>query len=159
MTACSARAAEYKRERDDYKHRLKKSERGLSEAPRMAVTFILGRAGTGKTHQCVQAILAELGRAQETRRLIFLVPEQASFQMERALALGAPGGGYTRAEVLSFSRLARRVFAQTGLEPRIIGGAAPQSRPAASWWRRSARSSGRCGRPARPLGSSPNWTS
>ncbi|MEW6250828.1 MAG: PD-(D/E)XK nuclease family protein, partial [Planctomycetota bacterium] len=89
----------------------------------MAVTFILGRAGAGKTHRCLSAIAAELARPNEERRLVFLVPEQASFQMERALALGAPRGGYWRAEVLSFSRLARRVFAQTGCEPEVISGA------------------------------------
>ena len=49
----------------------------------MAVTFVLGRAGAGKTHYCLHAILSELARPDELRRLIFLVPEQASFQMER----------------------------------------------------------------------------
>jgi ATP-dependent helicase/nuclease subunit B len=86
----------------------------------MAVTFILGRAGAGKTQHCLSAVLRELERASETRRLILLVPEQASFQMERALATRAPGGGYWRAEVLSFSRLARRVFDQTGGEPVLV---------------------------------------
>ena len=87
----------------------------------MAVTFILGRAGAGKTHHCVSAVLAELAKVGETRRLILLVPEQASFQMERALATRAPGGAYWRAEVLSFSRLARRVVAQSGVEPAVVG--------------------------------------
>jgi len=86
----------------------------------MAVTFILGRAGTGKTRYCVDALLAELARPDDPRRLVLLVPEQASFQMERVLATRAPGGGYWRAEVLSFSRLARRVFSQIGLEPALL---------------------------------------
>jgi ATP-dependent helicase/nuclease subunit B len=87
----------------------------------MAVTFILGRAGSGKTHHCLQAVLSELGRRGEDRRLVLLVPEQASFQMERALATRAPRGGYWRAEILSFSRLASRVFDQTGLSPVVVG--------------------------------------
>ncbi|MCK4341754.1 MAG: PD-(D/E)XK nuclease family protein [Phycisphaerae bacterium] len=113
----------------------------------MPVTFILGRGGVGKTHRCLDEILTELtggcsgrppcqpshrleaGATQEcsnhNRRLVLLVPEQASFQMERALAIHAPGGGYTRAEVLSFSRLARRVFDETGTEPDVIS---PQAR-------------------------------
>jgi ATP-dependent helicase/nuclease subunit B len=86
----------------------------------MAVTFILGRAGAGKTHACLSAMLRELARTSDTRRLILLVPEQASFQMERALATQAPGGGYWRAEVLSFSRLAWRVFGETGREPALL---------------------------------------
>jgi ATP-dependent helicase/nuclease subunit B len=88
----------------------------------VAVTFILGRAGAGKTQYCLSAVLRELDQPADTRRLILLVPEQASFQMERALATRAPGGGYWRAEVLSFSRLARRVFDQTGGEPVLVGG-------------------------------------
>ncbi|MEW6200225.1 MAG: PD-(D/E)XK nuclease family protein [Planctomycetota bacterium] len=87
----------------------------------MAVTFVLGRAGTGKTRGCLDAIRAELAHDDDSRRLLLLVPEQAGLQMERALALSAPRGGYWRAEVLSFSRLAHRVFAQTGTAPTIVG--------------------------------------
>jgi len=89
----------------------------------MPVTFVLGRAGAGKTRYCIDALLAELARP-ETRRLILLVPEQASFQMERTLAVRAPRHGYLRAEVLSFSRLARRIFADTGREPAVLRPAA-----------------------------------
>jgi ATP-dependent helicase/nuclease subunit B len=90
----------------------------------MPARFILGRAGTGKTRHCLDALLAELEKPDEPRRLILLVPEQASFQMERTLALGAPRYGYWRAEVLSFSRLARRVFEQVGCEPVMLRPAA-----------------------------------
>jgi ATP-dependent helicase/nuclease subunit B len=86
----------------------------------MPVTFILGRAGTGKTRHCLDALLAELEKPEETRRLILLVPEQASFQMERTLALRAPRRGYWRAEVLSFSRLAHRVFDEVGHRPPVL---------------------------------------
>lgn len=75
----------------------------------MAVTFLLGRAGSGKTRFCLDAALAELAREERASPVILLVPEQASFQMERALALGSVRGGFWRAEVLSFSRLARRL--------------------------------------------------
>lgn len=88
----------------------------------MAVTFVLGRAGTGKTHFCLEAAAAAL-RQDAAERLILLVPEQASFQTERALALRAPGQAYWRAEVLSFSRLARRVCAAPAL-PSVLDAAA-----------------------------------
>lgn len=81
----------------------------------MAVTFILGRAGTGKTRSCLDAIVARLADAQAQEPMILIVPEQASFEMERALAGAAPRGAFHRAQVLSFTRLARRVqneFAQ-----------------------------------------------
>lgn len=78
----------------------------------MSVRFILGRAGAGKTRFCLDAILAEQNAPTHDRNLILLVPEQASFQMERELALRSTCRGFSRAEVLSFSRLARRVIDQ-----------------------------------------------
>lgn len=89
----------------------------------MSVVFVLGRAGSGKTHYCLSGIQRELASADE-RRLILLTPEQASLQMERALAAGSPRGGYWRAEVLSFSRLARRVLSESGAAPLAVGQAA-----------------------------------
>ena len=91
----------------------------------MAVRFVIGRAGTGKTHLCLEAIATALNDADAPGRLLFLVPEQASFQMERALVSRVAGGGYWRAEVLSFTRLARRLFAETGAEPVMLR---PQAR-------------------------------
>ena len=75
----------------------------------MAVRFVIGRAGSGKTHLCLEAITTALNDADAPGRLLFLVPEQASFQMERALASRVASGGYWRAEVLSFTRLARSI--------------------------------------------------
>ena len=86
----------------------------------MPVTFILGRAGTGKTRHCLDALLNELDRSDESRRLLLLVPEQASFQMERNLVTRAARHGCWRAEVLSFSRLARRVFDESGRPPNVL---------------------------------------
>lgn len=80
----------------------------------MSVRFIIGRAGTGKTRHCIDAILAEHNAPTHDRPLLLLVPEQASFQMERELALRSLRRGFSRAEVLSFSRLARRIFNQCG---------------------------------------------
>lgn len=79
----------------------------------MGVRFVLGRAGVGKTHHCIEAVCAALAQG-DGPRLVLLVPEQASLQTERALARRAPRGAYTRAEVLSFSRLARRVLSARG---------------------------------------------
>lgn len=108
----------------------------------MPVRFVLGRAGTGKTHRCLAAVAARLAgetptadpraaaaanlaEAPDDRKLILLVPEQASLQMERALVRRAPRGGYWRAEVLSFTRLAQRVFDAAGSPP---GELSPQAR-------------------------------
>ncbi len=94
----------------------------------MSVRFVLGRAGAGKTRYCLDAVLSELAGDCPAGRLILLVPEQATFQIERALATGTPRGGYWQAEVLSFSRLARRILDQTGPTPVVVS---TQSRVAA----------------------------
>ncbi len=81
----------------------------------MAVRFIIGRAGSGKTHHCLQAIR---GRLRQSRvhgpRLILLVPEQASLQMERAVIAPPEIAGAHRADVVSFRRLAKRILEYTG---------------------------------------------
>ena len=87
----------------------------------MAVRFIIGRAGSGKTFHCLEAIRSRLRiDPVDGPRLIFLVPEQASQQMERAILLprGASGSegavaASHRAEVFSFLRLADRVLEST----------------------------------------------
>ncbi|MBE3582172.1 MAG: helicase-exonuclease AddAB subunit AddB [Thermoanaerobacteraceae bacterium] len=80
----------------------------------MSLHFILGRAGTGKTRYCLEAIRRELLAAPDGPALILLVPEQATFQMEKALVT-APGlKGSIRAQVLSFRRLAWRVAQEVG---------------------------------------------
>ncbi|WP_366924691.1 helicase-exonuclease AddAB subunit AddB [Metallumcola ferriviriculae] len=80
----------------------------------MSVTFILGRAGSGKTHFCLEEIKEELLQNPEGPPLIFLVPEQATFQLEREL-INTPGlDCFARVQVLSFRRLAFRIFQQTG---------------------------------------------
>jgi ATP-dependent helicase/nuclease subunit B len=81
----------------------------------MAVQVCVGRAGTGKTALCLNVVRDRLREdAADGHHLIFLVPEQAAFQMERALIETPDLPGYSRCDVLSFRRLARRIFNETG---------------------------------------------
>ena len=61
----------------------------------MAVRFILGRSGTGKTGYCIDSIAKALLESKQGRRLIFLVPEQASYQAERAILSNKQILGYS----------------------------------------------------------------
>ena len=72
--------------------------------------LILGRAGSGKTTK----VLERLCRAGQERPQVLLVPEQQSHEAERALCRAGGDGVSLYAEVLSFSRLANRVFQQAG---------------------------------------------
>ena len=70
--------------------------------------LLLGRAGAGKT----TAVLERLCAAGEGQ--VLLTPEQMSHETERALCkVGGPQINL-RAEVLSFSRLANRIFQAAG---------------------------------------------
>ncbi len=70
----------------------------------MAIRFILGTSGSGKTRWCIDAI-AEALRQSDDRPLVFLVPEQATFQVERAILSCRGIAGYNRLHILSFNRL------------------------------------------------------
>lgn len=80
----------------------------------MTLRFIIGRAGAGKTRACLDAVRGELRTRPAGPPLILLVPEQASFQTEYALAATPGMPGFIRAQVLSFRRLAYRVLQEVG---------------------------------------------
>ena len=71
--------------------------------------FVLGRAGTGKT-TALRKMLAEL----EGKQAILIVPEQYSFESERALLQEYGTETANRVKVYSFTRLAEAAFLQYG---------------------------------------------
>lgn len=75
------------------------------------VRFILGRAGAGKTHMIKQELAA---LKQQLKRAILLVPEQFTFETERALATEL--NGLLGIQVLSIERLAERIAAADARE-------------------------------------------
>ncbi|MEA4925335.1 MAG: helicase-exonuclease AddAB subunit AddB [Syntrophomonadaceae bacterium] len=79
----------------------------------MAIRYLLGRSGSGKSHRVLQEIKQSLlDNAEE--QLILLVPEQFTLQAERDLIQKLHLPGIINVEVLSFTRLARRVFSEVG---------------------------------------------
>src|SRR4051812_8653708 len=78
----------------------------------MAVTFVLGRAGSGKTARIIGR-LADAVRADPLGPPIFwLLPKQATFQAERELTCLT--GGFCRVRVVSFELLGRDIAADCG---------------------------------------------
>ena len=51
----------------------------------MSVQFILGRSGSGKTKYCIDSLIKALLNKDDARSLVLLVPEQATYQAERAI--------------------------------------------------------------------------
>jgi len=80
----------------------------------MGLQFVIGRAGSGKSAFCLREIGDRLRAEPQGAPLLLLVPEQATFQAEQALA-GQPGlQGFIRAQVFSFRRLAWRAMQDIG---------------------------------------------
>jgi ATP-dependent helicase/nuclease subunit B len=87
-----------------------KKQRGIF----MAVQFVLGRSGSGKTEYCLNEIGQALRQEPLGSPIIYIVPEQMTFQSEYEL-IQAPGlNGMMRAQVFSLTRLAWRVLQETG---------------------------------------------
>jgi len=86
----------------------------------MSVQFIIGRAGSGKSHWCCRAIVEDLRAAPLGPPIYWILPRQATFDAERELACASGLGGFCRARVLSFEQLADDLLAECG------GAAAPR---------------------------------
>jgi len=80
----------------------------------MGLRLIAGRSGSGKTRLILDEIRSRLKEAPIGPPLVLLVPEQATFQAEHAMATTPGLNGFMRAQVLSFRRLAFRVMQETG---------------------------------------------
>ncbi|TFE31665.1 helicase-exonuclease AddAB subunit AddB [Cohnella luojiensis] len=80
----------------------------------MSLRLITGRSGSGKTRLCLDEIRGKLQQDPLGAQLLWIVPEQATFQAEYAMVTTPGMTGFMRAQVLSFRRLAFRVMQETG---------------------------------------------
>lgn len=80
----------------------------------MSLRLILGRAGTGKSELCLNEIRNKLKEEPLGSPIIYLVPDQMTFQSEYDLIKTPELNGMIRAQVFSFSRLAWRVLQEGG---------------------------------------------
>ena len=79
----------------------------------MNLRLVYGRSGSGKSYLCEQEIKEKL-KKEDSTRLILLVPEQFTLQVEKSLIKATGKEGIMRAEVLSFGRMAYRIFNEVG---------------------------------------------
>lgn len=80
----------------------------------MGIRFLLGRSGTGKSSWIRDDIKQNVLTEPRGAPIFYIVPDQMSFQQERALFHQEDLQGSIRAQVVSFSRLAWRVLQETG---------------------------------------------
>ena len=85
----------------------------------MALQFILGASGTGKTTYLYDTVTALAAKNPDTS-YYFIVPEQFTLATQKELVLHNPAGGIFNIDVLSLARLAHKVFEELGREQRKI---------------------------------------
>ena len=85
----------------------------------MSLQFIMGPSGSGKSHYLYEWVITE-SMAHPDKNYIVLVPEQFTMQTQKDLVMASPNKGILNIEVLSFNRLAHRVFEETGENNRIV---------------------------------------
>lgn len=85
----------------------------------MALQFILGASGTGKTTYLYNEITKLAAEHPETT-YYFIVPEQFTLETQKELVCHNPAGGIFNIDVLSLARLAHKVFEELGSRQRRI---------------------------------------
>ena len=80
----------------------------------MPARFIIGRAGTGKTRYCVDQIVRRVQEDALGRRILWLLPKQATFQAQRLLACDPRLAGYCNVRVASFDQFVDDVLLECG---------------------------------------------
>lgn len=85
----------------------------------MSLQFIMGPSGSGKSHYLYEWVTTE-SLAHPEKNYIVLVPEQFTMQTQKDLVMASPRKGILNIEVLSFNRLAHRVFEELGENNRIV---------------------------------------
>ena len=85
----------------------------------MALRFILGSAGSGKSYALNHALVQEALSCPE-RHFIMIVPEQFTMETQKALTDLHPGHSILNIDIVSFERLAYRVFEELSCMPVTV---------------------------------------
>lgn len=85
----------------------------------MSLQLVLGNSGSGKSRTVYEKIVEDSLQYPQKEFLI-MVPEQFTMETQKIMAELHPGGGILNIDVLSFQRLAYRVFEQVGGDDRKL---------------------------------------
>lgn len=79
----------------------------------MSLRYYMGPSGSGKSTELYKEIITRSG--YETKRnFLVVVPDQFTMQTQKDMVLAHPKGGIMNIDVLSFGRLAHRIFEEVG---------------------------------------------
>ena len=81
----------------------------------MEIRFLAGSSGSGKSKILYDTLL-DISEREPDRRLFLVVPEQFTMQAQRNIVENSTGHGTFSIDIVSFNRLAYRVFEELGIE-------------------------------------------
>lgn len=85
----------------------------------MSLQLVIGRSGSGKSYQLYKEIIEKSIHNDSTNYFI-IVPEQFTLQTQKDIVLMHPLGGTMNIDILSFMRLAYRIFDEVGGNDRPV---------------------------------------
>ncbi|MDO4277118.1 MAG: helicase-exonuclease AddAB subunit AddB [Eubacteriales bacterium] len=85
----------------------------------MSLQFIIGSSGAGKSYYAYEEVIRQ-SREHPDRLYYVIVPEQFTMQTQKTLVEMHPGKGILNIDILSFERLAYRVFEEVGGDNRKL---------------------------------------
>lgn len=85
----------------------------------MSLQLILGNSGVGKTYFTYQTVI-EKAIKNPNENYIIIVPEQFTMQTQKDIVKLHPRGGIMNIDVLSFDRLAFRIFGEIGEPDELL---------------------------------------
>ncbi|MFV0465148.1 MAG: helicase-exonuclease AddAB subunit AddB [Lachnospiraceae bacterium] len=85
----------------------------------MAIQFVFGSAGSGKSRFVNQELL-DLSKENPGKNYFLVVPEQFTMETQKELVGMHPGNSIMHIDILSFQRLAYRIFDELGIQTERI---------------------------------------
>ena len=85
----------------------------------MSLRYYMGPSGAGKSTQLYKEIIARSG-VETKRNFLVVVPDQFTMQTQKDMVMMHPNGGIMNIDVLSFGRLAHRIFEEVGGNERPV---------------------------------------
>lgn len=82
----------------------------------MGLQLILGGSGTGKTTYLCKELIGKSKEADKPSNYLMIVPEQFTMEMQKNIVNLSKERGTMKIDILSFDRLAKRIFDEAGLK-------------------------------------------
>ena len=85
----------------------------------MSLQLVLGSSGAGKSHKIYSTIIND-SIENPKQKYIIIVPEQFTLQTQKNMVNMHPKNGILNIDVLSFVRLAYKIFEELGKDPGVV---------------------------------------